>query len=94
MKRAVRIPGAGLVDWTWHLTTRDGMKVLKSADELVRLFARSGVTRDKEVIAYCRTGMRSSHTYWVLKLLGYPKVRNYDGSMIEWGNRAGLPLQN
>jgi thiosulfate/3-mercaptopyruvate sulfurtransferase len=52
------------------------------------------VTPDKEVIVYCRIGERSSHTWFVLhELLGYPKVRNYDGSWTEWGNAVGLPIE-
>jgi thiosulfate/3-mercaptopyruvate sulfurtransferase len=52
------------------------------------------VTPDKDVIAYCRIGERSSHTWLVLKyLLGYPKVRNYDGSWTEWGNLVGAPVE-
>ncbi len=94
VKRAGRIPGAKLVDWSWHLRKKNGVMMLKSADELKKLYNRTGATKEKETIAYCRTGMRSSHAYWVMKLLGYPKVRNFDGSMIEWGNRAELPLVN
>lgn len=93
VKRAGRIPGARNVDWEWNLTTVDGAKVLKSAEELATLYEGAGVTKDKEVIAYCRTGVRASHLYLALKLLGYPSVRNYDGSMIEWGNRPELPVE-
>ncbi len=91
--RAGCIPGAIGIDWVNNLTTRDGFKVLKSADELLSMYEKAGVTRDKEIIAYCRTGMRSSNTYFVLRLLGYPRVRNYDGSMIEWGNIPEMPLE-
>jgi thiosulfate/3-mercaptopyruvate sulfurtransferase len=66
----------------------------KSADELRELYASKGITPDKDVIAYCRIGERSSHTWFVLTyLLGYPKVRNYDGSWTEWGNAVGLPIE-
>jgi len=93
VKRAGRIPGAKNVDWEWNLTTVEGVKVLKSADELAKLYEEAGATKDKEAIVYCRTGMRSSHAYLALKLLGYPKIRNYDASMIEWGNRPELPIE-
>lgn len=93
VKRAGRIPGAKNVDWEWNLTTVEGVKVLKDADELAKLYEGAGATKDKEIIVYCRTGMRSSHAYLALKLLGYPKVRNYDASMIEWGNRPELPME-
>ena len=64
------------------------------ADELRALYAGKGVTADKEVVAYCRIGERSSHTWYVLHyLLGYPKVRNYDGSWTEWGSLIGAPIE-
>jgi thiosulfate/3-mercaptopyruvate sulfurtransferase len=93
VKRAGRIPGSKNVDWEWNLATVEGVKVLKSADELAKMYEGIGATKDKEIITYCRTGMRSSHSYMALKLLGYPRVRNYDASMIEWGNRPELPLE-
>jgi thiosulfate/3-mercaptopyruvate sulfurtransferase len=93
VRRAGRIPGAKNVDWELNLTTVEGVKVLKGADEMAKLYEGAGATKDKEIIVYCRTGMRSSHAYLALKLLGYPKVRNYDPSMIEWGNRPELPIE-
>jgi len=64
------------------------------ADALRQLYAGKGVTGDQEVIAYCRIGERSSHTWFVLKyLLGYKNVRNYDGSWTEWGNLVGAPIE-
>jgi thiosulfate/3-mercaptopyruvate sulfurtransferase len=66
----------------------------KSADELRALYGGKGVTPDKEVIAYCRIGERSSHTWFALNyLLGYPQVRNYDGSWTEWGSLIGVPIE-
>jgi len=66
----------------------------KSADELMQLYQSQGVTPDKEVIAYCRIGERSAHTWFVLThLLGYPKVRNYDGSWTEYGSLVGAPIE-
>ena len=66
----------------------------KSADELKELYGGKGVTPDKDVIAYCRIGERSAHTWFVLThLLGYPNVRNYDGSWTEWGSLVGAPIE-
>ncbi len=67
----------------------------KSAEELRALYEReAGLKRDDDVIVYCRIGERSSHTWFVLThLLGYPKVRNYDGSWTEWGNLVGVPIE-
>lgn len=91
-RRAARggtIPGSVHLEWTNHLTP-DG--VMKPARELQELFGACGVTPDKEIIALCQTGYRSAHAYLALRLLGYPKVRNYLGSWNEWGNRDGLPI--
>ena len=66
----------------------------KTVEELENLYKPKGVTPDKEVIAYCRIGERSSHSWFVLKyLLGYPDVRNYDGSWTEWGNLVRSPIE-
>ena len=66
----------------------------KSYDELKALYEGRGVTADKDVISYCRIGERSSHSWFVLKyLLGYPNVKNYDGSWTEWGNLVGAPIE-
>ena len=66
----------------------------KSAQELKERYEREGITPDKDVIAYCRIGERSSHTWFALhELLGYPKVRNYDGSWTEWGSMIGVPIE-
>lgn len=89
--RGGHIPTA--VSIPWASAVRDD-STFKSADELRALYAGKGVTPDKDVIAYCRIGERSSHTWFVLSyLLGYPKVRNYDGSWTEWGNGVGLPIE-
>ena len=93
MRRAGQMPGAVNVDWEWNLTTVEGVKVLKSADDLVKPYADAGATKGKGIIGYCRAGTRSSHAYLALKLLGYPKVWNYDASMVEWGNRPELPIE-
>lgn len=89
--RGGHIPTAVNIPWA-RAVNEDS--TFKSADELRELYAAQGVTPDKEVIAYCGIGERSSHTWFVLTyLLGYPKVRNYDGSWTEWGNSVGLPIE-
>jgi thiosulfate/3-mercaptopyruvate sulfurtransferase len=90
-QRGGHIPGA--VNIPWSMAVReDG--TFKTADELRSLYESKGVTSDKEVIAYCRIGERSSHTWFALSyLLGYPKVRNYDGSWTEWGSLIGAPIE-
>ena len=90
-QRAGHIPGAKNIPWAQAVNDVDG--TFKSVDELKRLYGEKGVTPDKEIIAYCRIGERSSHSWFVLKhLLGYPSVRNYDGSWTEWGNMIGNPI--
>jgi thiosulfate/3-mercaptopyruvate sulfurtransferase len=67
----------------------------RSAAELAKIYSENcGLVKGEEIIAYCRIGERSSHTWFVLTyLLGYPKVRNYDGSWTEWGNRVRMPIE-
>jgi thiosulfate/3-mercaptopyruvate sulfurtransferase len=77
------LPGAVNVDWM-EAVAFGGQHMLKPATELRRLFAQVGVVEEREVVAYCHSGARSSHTYFVLRLLGFPRVRNYDGSWVEW----------
>jgi thiosulfate/3-mercaptopyruvate sulfurtransferase len=90
-QRGGHIPGAVNVPWA-QAVQEDG--TFKSADELRNLYGAQGVTPDKAVIAYCRIGERSSHTWFVLHyLLGYPNVRNYDGSWTEWGSLIGAPIE-
>ncbi len=89
-QRGGHIPGAVNIPWS-KAVREDG--TFKSADELRQMYQGQGVTPDEEVIAYCRIGERSSHTWFVLKyLLGYPDVKNYDGSWTEWGNLVGAPI--
>jgi thiosulfate/3-mercaptopyruvate sulfurtransferase len=91
-QRAGHIPGAANIPWGLA-ANEDG--TFKSADELRQLYQRKGITPDKQVITYCRIGERSSHTWFVLKeLLGYPDVKNYDGSWTEWGSIIGAPIEN
>ena len=88
-QRAGHVKGARNIPW--GMAVRDD-GTFKPADELRELYASQGITPDKPVIAYCRIGERSSHTWFVLKyLLGYPDVRNYDGSWTEWGSLVGVP---
>lgn len=88
--RGGHIPGAKNVPWA-QAVNEDG--TFKSAEELTELYGAQGVTPDKDVVAYCRIAERSSHTWFVLhELLGYPRVRNYDGSWTEWGNAVGMPI--
>ncbi len=90
-QRGGHLPGAKNVPWA-QAVREDG--TFKSADELKELYQAKGVTTDRETIAYCRIGERSSHTWFVLKyLLGHPKVRNYDGSWTEWGSLVGAPIE-
>ena len=79
------IPGSVNIDYRENFTS--GTE-LKSPAALKSLYESKGVTRDKEVISLCQTGQRSSVSYWTLRLLGYPKVGNYAGSWVEWGNDA------
>jgi thiosulfate/3-mercaptopyruvate sulfurtransferase len=90
-QRGGHIPGAASIPWG-KACNDDG--TFRSREELTALYGGQGVTADKDVIAYCRIGERSSHTWFVLKyLLGYPKVKNYDGSWTEWGNLVGAPVE-
>lgn len=90
-QRGGHIPGAKNIGWAMA-SNDDG--TFKSYDELQALYGGKGVTADKEVVTYCRIGERSSHSWFVLKyLLGYPNVKNYDGSWTEWGNLVGAPVE-
>jgi thiosulfate/3-mercaptopyruvate sulfurtransferase len=82
------IPGAVNVDWAQNFG-EDGR--LRDAGALRSLYASAGVTPEKQVFVHCQTGQRSSVTYWVLRLLGQPRVANYAGSWVEWGNDPALP---
>ncbi len=90
-QRGGHLPGAASIPWA-KAANDDG--TFKSYDELVKLYEAQGVRPDREVVAYCRIGERSSHTWFVLKyLLGFDKVRNYDGSWTEWGNLVDAPIE-
>jgi len=91
-QRGGHVPGATNIPWLQAVNEADG--TFKSADQLKERYTRDGITPDKDVIAYCRIGERSSHTWFALhELLGYPKVRNYDGSWTEWGSMIGVPIE-
>lgn len=91
--RGGHIPGAQSVPWARAANPEDG--TFKSADELKAIYeGEKGLKADDDIIAYCRIGERSSHTWFVLtQLLGYKNVRNYDGSWTEWGNSVGVPIE-
>ncbi len=90
-QRSGHIPGAVSIPWSLAVK-EDG--TFKSAEDLSKLYQGKGVMPDKEVITYCRIGERSSFTWFVLRyLLGYPRVKNYDGSWTEWGNMIRNPIQ-
>jgi thiosulfate/3-mercaptopyruvate sulfurtransferase len=90
-QRGGHIPGAKNIPWDMTCN-EDG--TFKSYDELKELFSSKGVKPENEIITYCRIGERSSHTWYVLKyLLGFPFIKNYDGSWTEWGNLVGAPIE-
>lgn len=90
-QRAGHIPGASNIPWS-KAVNDDG--TFKSREELEKLYEQEGITPDKEIVAYCRIGERSAHSWFVLnELLDFPKVRNYDGSWTEWGNLINAPIE-
>ncbi len=89
-KRGGHIPGA--VNIEWKKSMNDDQTV-KSQEVLNEMFIKKGVAKDKEIITYCQLAVRASHTYFTLRMLGYPRVRVYNGSWGEWGNDENLPVE-
>ncbi len=90
-QRGGHIPGAASIPWA-QAVREDGS--FKSPDELAALYQGKGITPDKDIVTYCRIGERSSHSWFVLhEILGYPSVRNYDGSWTEWGSMVAVPIE-
>ena len=90
-QRGGHIRGAQNIPWATAVAEDS---TFKSAEELRQIYGGKGIAPDKPTIAYCRIGERSAHTWLVLhELLGYPAVRNYDGSWTEWGSLVGVPIE-
>ena len=87
------IPGAIHINWIHNLKS-DGSKTFLHDEKLAELYDSRNIKKEKEIVTLCQTGVRGAHTYVVLKLLGYPNVRVYDGSWAEWGNNHRTPLIN
>jgi thiosulfate/3-mercaptopyruvate sulfurtransferase len=90
--RGGHIPGARNLDWMEAMERSRNMR-MRPAEQLLPALEALGVTPDKEVITYCQTHHRSSFTYWMLRVLGYPRVRGYPGSWSDWGNRSDTPVE-
>jgi thiosulfate/3-mercaptopyruvate sulfurtransferase len=88
--RGGHIPGARNVDWA---TTTNPDGTFKDADALRALFETAGARPDRTAVVYCGSGARSAHSYLALRLLGHPRIRNYDSSWMEWGNTPALPVE-
>jgi thiosulfate/3-mercaptopyruvate sulfurtransferase len=92
-QRGGHIPSAQNIPWATAANPDDG--TFKPVEQLREIYAGKGITGDKELVAYCRIGERSAHTWFVLhELLGYDNARNYDGSWTEWGSLIGAPIES
>ncbi|HXH22065.1 MAG TPA: sulfurtransferase [Dehalococcoidia bacterium] len=91
-RRTGRIPGSVHVEWLNNVTA-DELQLMKPADVLRRMYEEAGVTPDQEVITVCQAGVRAAQAATVLTLLGFDRVRVYDGSFAEWGNRDDTPIE-
>jgi thiosulfate/3-mercaptopyruvate sulfurtransferase len=92
LQKPGHIPGARNIPWARAVDPETGEFL--ALDRLQALYEAEGVTPDRQVVAYCRIGERSAHTWFVLhELLNYPRVRNYDGSWTEWGSMVGVPIE-
>jgi thiosulfate/3-mercaptopyruvate sulfurtransferase len=92
--RPAKIYAAGHIPWALSIPWSDNLapdKTMKPAAELIRHFAANGVTQDKNVVVHCQQGKAAAHSYFALRLLGYPRVRSYDRSWAEWGAADDLP---
>jgi thiosulfate/3-mercaptopyruvate sulfurtransferase len=90
-KRGGAIPGAIHIEWKRNLRS-DG--TFKSPQDLAAMYSSAGISPDREVLTYCQGGYRAAHAYLALRLLGFPRVRNYTGSWKEWGDREDLPIEH
>ncbi len=91
--RGGHIPDAKNVNWELNMTSADPGAVFKPAAELAKIYDAQGLTKDKEIITLCQSGVRAAHGYFTHQLLGYTKVRNFDGSWEDWGNDQTTPIE-
>ncbi len=91
-KRIGHVPGSVNKEWL-NFVTRDSRQTIKPAAELRQIMADLGVTPEQDIVTICQGGIRAAQAMFTLTLLGYPNVRNYDGSMGDWSNRDDTPLE-